>query len=69
MTVDMSTAAVTARLREVSQLSDLRAENRMNGKIDYSPDAVTARLREVFRLTELCVALGRHRLPGDREPS
>jgi len=60
MTVDMSPEAITARLRRVSELSDLRAELRLHGKIDDSPEAVTAGLREALSLAELCLALGRH---------
>lgn len=56
---DYSTAAVTARLREVSRLSDLRTENRLAYKIDMSPPAVTRRLRTVSMLRRSCLTLVR----------
>ncbi len=43
--IDMSGAAVLARLKEVSRLADLRPENRLAGKINMSDEAVTARIR------------------------
>ena len=58
MTVDMSPEAILARLREVSALSDLDRDRRLDGKIDYSPEAIQARLTEVGRLLDLCLALG-----------
>ena len=55
--LDMSPQAITARLREVSALSDLAPERRLEGKIDMSPPAITARLRECAALLELCEKL------------
>ena len=52
-------ATVSARLREVGRLSDLRAERRLATKIDLRPEAVSRRLRTVGRLTDLCLRLGR----------
>ena len=40
-------AAVTARLRQASELADLRPEHRLDAKIDLRPEAVTARLKRV----------------------
>jgi hypothetical protein len=55
--VDMSAAAVTARLQHVSDIADLRAERRLYGRIDMTAAGVTARLREVSELRDLCLAL------------
>lgn len=57
MSVDMSPEAVTARLREVSRLADLRPENRLASKVDMSPEGVTRRLRQVSQLRRLCLRL------------
>lgn len=56
--VDMSAAAVDARLRTVSELADLDPERRMDAKIDYSAQAVDARLRMVAMLRASCLRLG-----------
>jgi hypothetical protein len=56
-------AEVAARLREVGRLSDLRADRRLDTKVDMRPEGVTRRLRTVGRLTALCARLGRHRAP------
>lgn len=61
MTSEMSPAAVSARLRAVARLSDLRAERRLDTKLDMRPAAITRRLRTVGSLTALCLKLGRHR--------
>ena len=53
--VDMSPAAVTRRLQEVSGLRDLRRQRRRQP--DMSAVAVTARLRQVSQLRDLCLAL------------
>jgi hypothetical protein len=55
--LDMSPQAITARLREISAISDLAPERRLEGKIDVSPQAITARLREAAALLELCEKL------------
>jgi len=59
MKVDMSPAAITARLKEVSRLADLRPEMRLHCKVDMSPAGVTRRLRQVSQLRDLCLELGR----------
>jgi hypothetical protein len=59
--VDMSPAAITARLRQVSEAADLRPERRLDQKIDMSSAAVTRRLRRVSELRRLCIELGKLR--------
>jgi lambda repressor-like predicted transcriptional regulator len=55
MSIDMSPAAITARLRCASDLvRDLSPERRLDTKLDMSPAAITARLREAAALLELC---------------
>ena len=54
---DMSPEAISARLREVSRISDLRPERRLDGKIDMSPEGVASRLREASDLFALCLQL------------
>src|SRR5262249_47855527 len=54
---DTSVAAITARLREASALSDLSAERRLDAKLGMSAEAITARLREASALLELCEPL------------
>lgn len=69
MSVDLSGAAIEARLREASRLAgDLRPETRLHTKIDLSGAGVAARLREASDLFELCRALGRagRQRPGTR---
>ncbi|MBX3231576.1 MAG: hypothetical protein KIT84_23890 [Labilithrix sp.] len=50
---------VEARLRRASALSDLRADRRLDAKIDLSPDAIEARLREASSLLTTCLELAR----------
>lgn len=58
MSLDMSAAAVDARLREASRLAgSLRPEDRLAAKIDLSAAAVAARLQEASDLLDLCRAL------------
>lgn len=57
MSIDMSPAAVSARLRRVAELSDLRSDRRLREKIDYSPEAIDRRLRKVSALRRLCLTL------------
>jgi hypothetical protein len=57
MSVDMSREAVSARLERVGALSDLRAERRLDAKIDYGPAAVDLRLQRVAALRRLCLDL------------
>jgi hypothetical protein len=57
--LDMSSAAVTRRLREVAEHADLHPERRLDGKIDLSPRGVCARLREASELAQLAECLER----------
>lgn len=65
--VDMSAAAVSARLRQVSEMSDLRPERRLDSKIDMSPQGVSRRLREASELLDLCQRLNAHRVKAGPE--
>jgi hypothetical protein len=56
----MTPEAVSARLREVGRLTDLRASKRLETKIDMRPAAVSRRLRTVGLLTDLCRRLAVH---------
>jgi len=58
---DMSSAAITERLRRASAASDLGPKLRLEGKIDMSPKAITARLREAAAMLDLCGALSEAR--------
>ena len=60
----MSPGAVTRRLREMSDRSDLAAARRLATKVDMSPAAVTRRLRVQAALRAACLAWGRARLAG-----
>jgi hypothetical protein len=51
---DMSAAAIVARLRLASALSDLHPDRRLDAKLDMSPSAITRRLREASDLFDLC---------------
>jgi hypothetical protein len=57
-------AEVTGRLRELSRLADLRADRRLDAKLDMSPAAVTRRLRRQSALRALCLRLGAGKRPG-----
>jgi hypothetical protein len=57
--VDMSAAGITARLREVGALADLRPEHRLDAKIGLDAAAITARLKVVSALRDLCLRLAR----------
>jgi hypothetical protein len=60
MSVDLSAAAIDARLRKASQLAgSLRPELRMENKLDMSAAGVATRLKTVSELLDLCRALGR----------
>ena len=65
----MTASAVSARLRDVGRLSDLRADRRLDTKLDMRPASVSRRLRTVARLTSLCLRLGRRTLPASVEDS
>jgi len=58
MSVDLAPEAVLARLRCASDLSDLRADRRLDAKLDMSPEGIERRLMEVSELLALCTALG-----------
>ncbi len=66
MTLDLSPRAVSARLRQASDV-DLRPERRLDSKIDMSPEAVSRRLRDVAELNQLCATLRLKRTPS-RDP-
>jgi ribonuclease D len=58
MSVDLSAAAIEARLRRASALVDsLSAESRLDTKIDLSREGVERRLKEASDLLDLCNAL------------
>ena len=60
MSVDMSAAAIEARLRAASDMAgSLRLEDRLETKIDLSAVGVEARLRMASDLLEACRALKR----------
>jgi hypothetical protein len=60
MSVDMSAAAIEARLRATSDLAgSLRPEDRLETKIDLSAQGVEARLRMASDLLDACRALKR----------
>lgn len=59
MTVSLNPDAVHARLRQVSDLADLRPEHRLDAKLDMSPEGVLARLRMASELRDLCNALAK----------
>ena len=63
MSVDMSPAAVSARLRAVAAVSDLRVDRRMDAKLDMRPDAISARIRAVGQLNRLCLKLAERPSP------
>ena len=52
----MSPEAVTRRLQEASERSDLSAGRRLATKIDMSAEAVTRRLRVQAALRDACLA-------------
>jgi hypothetical protein len=55
----MSPGAVTRRLRESGEQSDLTATRRLATKVDMSAAAVTQRLRTQSALRDACLAWGR----------
>jgi len=59
VSVDLSSAALEARLREASRLAgSLRPEDRLTTKIDLTGEGVDRRLKEASELLELCRTLG-----------
>jgi hypothetical protein len=63
MSADLSAAVVAARIELASDLADLAAGRRLEGRLDMSAEGVSRRLREAFELLELCESL--RALPGD----
>jgi hypothetical protein len=60
MSVDMSAAAIEARLRAASDMAgSLRPEDRLETKIDLSAKGVEARLRMASELLHACRMLKR----------
>ncbi len=60
MSVDMSAAAIEARLRAASDMAgSLRPEDRLETKIDLSAKGVEARLRLASDLLDACRMLKR----------
>ena len=59
---EMSAAAVTRRLREASEHSDLTESRRLMTKVDMSSGAVTRRLRTQAELRDACLRWGRRPL-------
>lgn len=57
MSVDYSSRAIEARLRQATDGVDLRPERRLDHKIDYSPAAVKRRLEAVEQARRACVVL------------
>lgn len=55
--VDLSPAAVVARLRAAAALSDLTSSRHLATKVDISPGAVIRRLTQVAELRRLCLRL------------
>jgi hypothetical protein len=56
--VDLSPEAIVDRLKQASDASDLRAERRLDAKLDMSAAGIERRLREVSELLALCESLG-----------
>ena len=59
---EMSSAAITRRLREASERSDLTASRRLMTKVDMLSGAVTRRLRTQSALRDACLRWGRRPL-------
>jgi hypothetical protein len=65
MSIDLSAAAIEARLRATSAMAgSLRPEDRLETKIDLSRAGVEARLRMASDLLEVCRALKRPSRPA-----
>lgn len=56
--LDLTPEAILERLRQASDVSDLRAEHRLDAKLDMSAEGIARRLREVSELLALCESLG-----------
>jgi hypothetical protein len=59
MSVDLSAAAIEARIRRASELTDLRPELRLHAKLDLTAEGIARRLRQVSGLLDLCRRLER----------
>lgn len=58
MSVDLSPEAISARLRQASELAgSLRPEHRLETKLDLTGAGVARRLKEASDLLDLCRAL------------
>ena len=57
--LDMSPAAIEARVQQASELSDLRPEARLDAKLDMSPEGIARRIKEASDLNTLCELLGK----------
>ncbi len=58
-TTTMTPSSISARLRRVSEMSELLPERRLDAKIDLSPHGVSSRLREVADLLSACLSLAK----------
>ncbi len=54
-----SAAAITARLRQAAEASDLTTANRLQSKLDMSSAGISQRLQQVESLRRLCLSLVR----------
>jgi hypothetical protein len=59
MKLDLSARAISERLAQVSAMSDLATEKRLDAKLDLGAQGISARLAEVSKLRELCMCLER----------
>lgn len=57
MSVDVSAAAIAARVREVGRVSDLHPAKRLEPKVGLSAAAIARRIRTVSELRDLCLRL------------
>lgn len=56
-TVPMDGESIYARLKQVSDMADLRPERRLYAKLDMSEAGITRRLELASQLSDLCLAL------------
>lgn len=54
MKLDLSPQAISSRVLQASDLSELLPQSRLDSKLDMSAAAVSRRLNEVFELLSLC---------------
>lgn len=57
MKLDLSAAAITARIAQVSAQADLDPRRRVHAKVDMSEAGITRRIQAVSEMLELCRAL------------